>query len=1241
MAEQFGPVVVFIPTYNEPAAVLAPTVAAACRLQPAHETWVLDDGDRPWVRELCEAYGARYVQRSEHEDAKAGNINHALALLAQEGSPAEFVAILDCDHVPLDGFLHETLGWFDDPRIALVQAPQAYFNENAFDGDGFAGEQGIFFHALMVSRSRRRKDPPWCGSTSIVRRSAIEEVGGIATETITEDLHTTLKLLKRGWRSVYHHQILAVGLAPDTPEQYLIQRRRWALGAMQVHVLEKLWRPKRWLTLRNQLEYLISAFWWFEGALTAGALLLPAAILISGVQPVDTDPALYAALVAAMVLCRLLGANLLYRHYIRWRHALELRVLRIPIGLASMWWLVTRRQLDFEVTPKGAADERREGKIPTALVVLAVALGVVLTYGVLTLIVPLPWPSSTAATLTGGVWLLWGEVVLLLGIARIRDPHFRTTRRVAYRFNVPATVEVDGVRAPLRDISTTGLAVAFDGEPPAAATPGGEVTVRLPGGEPIRMRAVRSRRGNTAYQVSGDEFAGIRALTDWIFFTPPHPGHDVPPGLPAAAVIGESLAEQRPPAPLPARRNDIQGLRAVAVGLVVATHLGLAGLPGGFAGVDVFFVISGFLITALMLREFELKGRISLRDFYARRAQRILPAAVVVSAAIITAAGLLTSSLRVRQYAEDALWSAAFLENLHLIRQATDYFAETAASPFQHFWSLSVEEQFYLVWPLLLILLLRALRPGSVMLVVAMLCALSLGASISLTVTDPSEAYFSTYTRAFELGLGALLAFAALSVTRVPRWFAWLGGLAGTAMIIGTALWMTEDGFPGWHALVPTTGAVLLLAAGMREQVGVNRLLGVRPLRWLGDISYSLYLWHWPVIVLGDPLVPDDWSQAARVALLVGISLVAADLTFRLVEDPLLRRRRTVFRGLRPLVWWPVAAVTAVSVAFASTAYAEHRQTLVQQDAAGWYAEHTDACPGEEARPVDPATLAEIRAELACSADLARLGAPVPPGIRAEELAADGFASGSWCWDHARTESITACAGDLAVDRPDLVVVGDSHVGQWLPAFQRLAQDRGLDLVPFVKPGCPVWQLETFAGGRDGNDPACGEYRAATLRAVADLDPQLVVLTSIVDERTAEAGDPVGAGWRTAIRATMPRLAGLGHRLVVLADTPLRAGSVPDCLATAEQGIAQCELARPSASVRTNQWLHKQVTATGLTWVDPTPLLCAAGYCPAVAAGIGMYNDASHVSRTWSTHVAGALDELLVGAGALSSSGRS
>ncbi|MGZ4476149.1 MAG: acyltransferase family protein [Nocardioides sp.] len=688
------------------------------------------------------------------------------------------------------------------------------------------------------------------------------------------------------------------------------------------------------------------------------------------------------------------------------------------------------------------------------------------------------------------------------------------------------------------------------------------------------------------------------------------------------------------------RRDDIQGLRALAVGLVVAAHLGVAGMSGGFIGVDVFFVISGFLITGVLLREHGTEDGISVRGFFTRRAQRILPAAIVVSASILAVAGLTQSSVQVRQYLHDALWSAGFLENKHLVDQATDYFATNATSPFQHFWSLSVEEQFYLAWPLALLLLLRALSRRAVLVVIAVSIALSVLASVSLTLSSPDQAYFATYTRAFELGLGALLALGVvLGGWRVPGWFAWVGGVVGLTLIVVSALVMDGAGFPGWRALVPTLGATALLAAGLHRQVGVNRLLGIRPLRWLGDISYGLYLWHFPIIVLGRPLLPEQWSGWQQALVLVATSLLAADLTYRLIERPLLRRRHTRFRGLRPLVWWPVAFATVATVAFGSSAYATHRQDQAQANAAGWYEQHAGLCPLSPTAASATPTLAGIGRELSCSHQFAGIGAPIPPGTSPAAIAADGFKTGTYCWAEPDLE-IEACPDAVDRTRPTIAVLGDSHLGQWLPALQRIARARGENLVPFVRVGCPVWDLPTEAGGVDGSSPACAAYRTQSRQAIIDLHPDVLLVASITDVGVGDGGSGNALSWRKAISSAMPELARLAPKVMLLSDNPLRetmsVPSDPDCLGTPGFALADCEYSLPGAFIRSAHWVRDAATSAGIGTVDTVPLICAGPFCPGVADGIGTYSDESHVSRTWSLHVSTALDGLLDDAGAFS-----
>ena len=543
--ERPGPrTVVMIPTYSEPAEVIAPTIAAACDLQPAHETWVLDDGDRPWVADLAAAYGARYVRRETHEHAKAGNMNHALELLAAEeaesgAAPLEVVAVLDCDHVPLPTFLTDTLGWFDDPDVALVQAPQSYYNAGAFDDDGVTGEQGVFFHVLLRGRNHDGAGPFWCGSTSLIRITALRSVGGIATETIVEDMHTTLWLIRQGWKTVYHHQTVAVGLAPATAEQFLLQRRRWGMGSMQVLAHERLWAAKRWLSWRNFYEYLSGTLWWLEGVATLLIFAIPLAILFSGAQTSTAAPWAFATVFISMFLLRMWGTRRLFRGHLHWPTAFALRIFRVPVGISCLWWLLTRRILTFQVTPKAGASERVRGRVPLVIMVLLVVVNASLLYAALGLAGLVPWGTGVTSTIASGSWLVVVDVVLILGTRRIVDGDYASSRRNAHRVAVTAGVSIDGVEGELVDISVGGAAVRF---PLGAAPSASEVELTLPGAPPVHMGVVRVSQETglggadlVSCRVSPHDWEGLRTLSRWLFHTPPGTVEGMEPGVPAVA----------------------------------------------------------------------------------------------------------------------------------------------------------------------------------------------------------------------------------------------------------------------------------------------------------------------------------------------------------------------------------------------------------------------------------------------------------------------------------------------------------------------------------------------------------------------------------------------------------------------------------------------------------------------------------------------------------------------------------
>ena len=534
-------VVVLIPTFDEPPEVIAPTVAAACALAPTHETWVLDDGERPWVADMCAVYGARYVARPVHDHAKAGNLNHALGLLAAADADgtggADIVAVLDCDHVPLPHFLTATLGWFVDEKIALVQGPQSFYNAGAFDDDGFTGEQGLFFNVLMPARQASGAGPFWCGSTALVRTKALREVGGVATETITEDMHTTLKLIRAGWKTAYHHQTLAVGLAPATAGQYLVQRRRWGMGAMQILVHERLWTAKRWMSWRDFHEYLNGTLWWLEGIATIFAFVVPIAVMVSGAQTCTASPFAFTGAFVAMFAARLWGAKRLLRREIHWPTAFALRILRVPVGMACLWWLVSRKSLEFEVTPKGAADERVRGRTPfilTALTAVAIGVTVYAMAGVADLV---PWRTDTRSTVAAGAWLALAAAVLISGSRRIRAAQYATSRRRAYRFAVAVPVQVDQTSGLLVDIAVGGAAVEFAR---GLLPRDGLVAFELPGARPVKAEMVRMQAFDRAHELASlqldvGDWDAYRTMSLWIFHTPSDAPTGLEPGVPAIA----------------------------------------------------------------------------------------------------------------------------------------------------------------------------------------------------------------------------------------------------------------------------------------------------------------------------------------------------------------------------------------------------------------------------------------------------------------------------------------------------------------------------------------------------------------------------------------------------------------------------------------------------------------------------------------------------------------------------------
>ncbi|HEV2093271.1 MAG TPA: acyltransferase family protein, partial [Rubrobacter sp.] len=483
-------------------------------------------------------------------------------------------------------------------------------------------------------------------------------------------------------------------------------------------------------------------------------------------------------------------------------------------------------------------------------------------------------------------------------------------------------------------------------------------------------------------------------------------------------------------------RPDVEGLRAVAVVAVLLYHAGVPSAGGGYVGVDVFFVISGYLITGLLLRELEKTGTISLARFYSRRAKRLLPLSVVVLASVVALSWLLFDPVRMDETSFGVLAAGVYAMNWLLAVEAADYFAAgLQASPVQHFWTLAVEEQFYLVWPALLLLVGwwcsrtgRGLRP-TLAFVLGGVAAASLAYSAYLTGAEAGAAYFSTLTRGWELALGGLLALApASALGRLPGWAAGALAWAGLAAVAFAAHRFGDDTlFPGTAALIPTLGTAAIIAAGSGawSAASPSRLLAFGPVRHVGRISYSWYLWHWPPLVFA----AEVWGKLSPTEGLavLAVSYVPAVLTHRFVERPFLHSRRLSRYPRKALALGGACTATSIGLGFLLFALTPIVPEAPEGGVAGAAALRGGHSIQKSAEAVHP----------------------TPREAEKKKNRPRMYADGCHL-DLPETESPACVYGNPSSDTT-VVLFGDSHAMQWFPALNELAKERDWRLLGFSK----------------------------------------------------------------------------------------------------------------------------------------------------------------------------------------------
>jgi peptidoglycan/LPS O-acetylase OafA/YrhL len=667
-------------------------------------------------------------------------------------------------------------------------------------------------------------------------------------------------------------------------------------------------------------------------------------------------------------------------------------------------------------------------------------------------------------------------------------------------------------------------------------------------------------------------------------------------------------------------RTDIQGLRAIAVSLVLVYHLAPHSLSGGFTGVDVFFVISGFLITLHLLEHVPEHPR-DLATFWGRRVRRLLPASLLVLAVTLAGSRLFAPETQWANTARQSRAAALYVVNWLLARDAVDYLAaENAPSPVQHFWSLSVEEQFYFVWPVLILLLAalaRALHRKPLPVVLGGLTALvaaSVAWSVHQTATDPPAAYFVTPTRIWELGIGGLLAtFSLIRPGRLRSWaatpLAWLGlvAIAWTA-----ATYTGETPFPGWQAAVPVLGTAAVIAAQPeRGKLSPGPALALRPVQWLGDISYSVYLWHWPLIVLVPDATGHPLTWADRGAI-VAATLLLAWLTKLLVEDRF-RAARWAVPLRKPFVL--AAAAMAVVVGLAGVQLVEVTQRTDQAAAAlARGLAGNNACFGASALD-HPGACSEVP-----YADV------VPAPIEATQDKSDAYdiqANGHDCWSYRPSFPSKQCVFGDTTSSTNVVLVGNSHAGQWLPTLQRIARTQHFRITTLVASRCAMADLrQQFDTARDSTK--CLDWVHRTVEQVVALKPALVVLTNRISvpaegHPSSDSAQLYADGYSSILRTW--RDAGL--RTLVLKDTPASNFSVPDCVAAKKDDYRQCDGTRATWLPDTPaESVVKELGSPLVTFADLTDHICGPTVCAAVTGGVITYFDGSHLSATFATTLA-------------------
>jgi len=636
---------------------------------------------------------------------------------------------------------------------------------------------------------------------------------------------------------------------------------------------------------------------------------------------------------------------------------------------------------------------------------------------------------------------------------------------------------------------------------------------------------------------------------------------------------------------------------------VLAYHAKVPGFSGGYIGVDVFFVVSGFLITSLLVREFDTTSKISLTNFYARRVRRLLPASLVVVIGTLVISKIWLEPLRLNDLTQDARAAALFATNIVFAVRESDYLQSALPpSPLQHYWSLGVEEQFYIFFPILVMVLLKLGKTSKSLLIagLTMITAVSFAVCVAITPSMPAISFYLLPFRAWELGAGALLALLGSKVNRVKSVNRELLGWVGLVIIIVTGfIYDSKTSFPGYAAGLPVVATVFLIVSGDNSKFGPSRLLELRVFQWLGSRSYSLYLWHWPILIVARSANKAELT-AIQIALCMLATLLLAELSFRFVEQPIHNVPKYLNNTNRSLAFGALLIVVGFGASFI-TAPATANSVKVQDS-------KTESSVFASTTTIFQYSDSELKEFIDSAPKITELPADLDPPLAVlDNDEPEIYKLG--CHDH-EFDIPPACEfGDLE-SKTSIALIGDSHAAQWFEPLRRIAEQRNWRLQTFTRSGC------TMVGVENGVIEKCRTWLKNVLTEIQSSEYSLVVISGYTNREDLVDESP--DGFINNITELHSALTINSQKVIYLADSPGPLLHVPICLSANIQTVQNCNFEREEAINEQTAEILKGVWSSETSrFVDLTDWFCTSQICPVVIGNMVVYRDISHISSVY------------------------